>query len=102
MRLFLPDPAIEEAKGLLRTGRGGTEESAAPRRPRWRGAVLLQASGAQSGQAMRFKGASPFAELLFRQVISAAGFLEGDLAALHGGIHRGFAADPASSGIGRR
>jgi hypothetical protein len=70
--------------------------------PRVRATVLLKAGGAQAGKAMRLIGALPGAKLLLGKLVALAGFLEGDLAALHGGHDRRLAADHPSSGVGRR
>jgi len=51
---------------------------------------------------MRLIGALPGAKLLLGKLVALAGFLEGDLAALHGGHDRRLAADHPSSGVGRR
>jgi hypothetical protein len=47
-------------------------------------------------------GAVPGSELFLGELVAAAGFLEGDLAALYGGDYRGLAADHPSLRVGRR
>ncbi len=64
--------------------------------------VLLKASGAQAGKAMELERALPGEELLFRQPVATAGFLESDLTGAHCGHDRGFAADHPSPGVRRR
>ena len=64
--------------------------------------VLLKARGAQAGKAMGLERVLPGKELLFRQPIATAGFLESDLTGAHCGHDRGFAADHPSLGIRRR
>jgi hypothetical protein len=64
--------------------------------------ILLKASGAQTGKAMGLECALPGEELLFRQLIATAGFLESDLTGAHCSHHRGFATDHPSPGIRRR
>jgi Uncharacterized protein family UPF0016 len=88
------------ARGLINSSitTGARPGRTSPRR----GAILLQAAGAQAAQAMCLIGALPGAEFLFRKLVAAAGFLESDLAALHRGDHRCLAADHPSLNVGRR
>ena len=58
--------------------------------------ILLKTSGAQAGKAMGFERALPGEELLLRQPIATAGFLETDLTGAHRGHDRGLATDHPS------
>src|ERR1700737_3056754 len=69
---------------------------------RGRGAVLLDASGAQTRETVRLVGALPGAEFLLAELVAAAGLLNGDLAALHRGDDRRLAAHHPSSSIDGR
>jgi hypothetical protein len=46
-------------------------------------------------------GTLPGAEFFLGELVTTAGFLEGDPAAVHGGDHRGLASDHPSLGVGR-
>jgi len=92
------EKAVEESINLPKS-----KSAARPTRTRGhRGAILLKSGSAQTWQTMGVIGALPGAELFFGELVAAAGFLESDLAALHGRDNRGLAADHPSFGVGRR
>ena len=64
-------------------------------------AILLDAGGAQSGQAMLVDGKLPGEEFVDRQRVAAAGLLEGEQAAADRGNDFGLAADDPPFGAGR-
>jgi hypothetical protein len=64
-------------------------------------AILLDAGGAQSGQAMLVDGKLPGQEFVNGQGVAAAGFLEGEQAAANRGNDFGLAADHPPLGPGR-
>jgi hypothetical protein len=64
--------------------------------------VTLEPSHAQAGKAIGFERALPGEELLLRELVATAGFLESYLAGPHCGYDRGFAADHPPLGVRRR
>ena len=64
-------------------------------------AILLDAGGAQSGQAMLIDGELPGQEFVDRQGVAAAGLLKGEQAAADRGNDFGLAADDPPFGSGR-
>jgi hypothetical protein len=64
-------------------------------------AVLLNARGAQAGQAMLVDGHLPAQEFLGGQRVTLAGLLEAEQTAADGGDNLGFAANNPASGAGR-
>src|SRR5436190_24245386 len=65
-------------------------------------AVLLDARGAQAGEAVLVDRILPGEEFLDRQRVAAAGFLERQQAAAHSGDHFRLAADDPALGARRR
>jgi hypothetical protein len=63
--------------------------------------ILLDAGGAQSGEAMLVDGKLPGQEFVDGQRVAAAGFLEGEQAAADRGNDFGLAADHPPFGPGR-
>ena len=63
--------------------------------------VLLNACGTQTSQTMGFKGPLPREKLVLRELIPAAGFLEGDHTGAHCRHDRSFAAHHPSRGVWR-
>src|SRR5665213_522914 len=64
--------------------------------------VLLDARGAQAGQAVLVDGILPGEELLDRQRIARAGFFQRQETTAYGGDHLGLAADDPAIGGWRR
>src|SRR5882757_10454678 len=64
-------------------------------------AILLDAGGAQSGQAVLIDGELPGEEFVDRQRVAAAGLLEGEQAAADRGNDFGLPADDPPFGSGR-
>lgn len=64
-------------------------------------AILLDAGGAQAGEAVLIDGKLPGQELVHGQGIAAAGFLKGKKTAADGGDDLGLAADHPPFGSGR-
>ena len=92
------EKAVEESINLPKS-----KSAARPTRTRGhRGAILLKSGSAQTWQTMGVIGALPGSELFLGELVAAAGFLEGDLAALYGGDYRRLAADHPSLRVGRR
>jgi hypothetical protein len=64
-------------------------------------AILLDAGGAQSGQAMLIDGKLPGQEFVDRQGVAAASLLKGEQAAANRGNDFGLTADDPPFGSGR-
>jgi hypothetical protein len=64
-------------------------------------AILLDAGGAQPGQAVLVDGKLPGEEFVDRQRVAAAGLLKGEQTAAYGGNDFGLAADNPPFGPGR-
>src|ERR1043166_9039035 len=64
--------------------------------------ILLDSRGAQAGEAVTVDGILPGEEFFDRQRVTAAGFLEREESAAHGGHHFGLAADDPPLGAGCR
>src|ERR1043166_2644820 len=64
--------------------------------------ILLDSRGAQAGEAVAIDGILPGEEFFDRQRVTAAGFLEREESAAHGGHHFGLAADDPPLGAGCR
>jgi hypothetical protein len=64
--------------------------------------VLLDARGAQAGQAMLVDGQLPTEELLSGQRVALAGFFEAEQTATDGSDNFGFATDDPTAGAGGR
>ena len=65
-------------------------------------AILLDAGGAQAGEAMLVDRELPGQEFVDRQRVAAAGFLEGEQATANRGNNFGFTANDPPFGPGRR
>src|SRR5262249_28270901 len=71
-------------------------------RDRDSGAVLLDAGGAQAGEAVAIDRVLPGEELLDRERVARARLFERQESATHRGDHLGLAADDPTLGTGRR